>query len=151
MENEKRPGKRAQGFPWTPRSLFIFVADYGQPDRTAGGIVYADDDSQFWRYRTNEWRFGEVIGVGGGLIKPDGGREPMPDLRIGDVVMFSRKHGTRLPGDLRYQHPKYSAAGGRGLLIRVLDPDKCQAVCEDFVPWWDVQASQLDPSGILTG
>jgi len=149
---EKR-GKKADRFNIVPLGSFIFVADYGQPDMTSGGILYGDSHTQFGRYRASEWRHGEVIGIGPGRLNEDGVHEPMPPIKIGDVIMFSRKHGTRLPGEIRYRHPKYSDdhPASRGLLIRVLDPEKCQAVCEGFEPWWNVQDSQLDPSGTMTG
>jgi co-chaperonin GroES (HSP10) len=149
---EKR-SQRAEGFNIRPLGNLIFVADYGQPDMTSGGVFYGDSHTQFGRYRASEWRHGEVIAVGPGLLRDDGVLEPMPPVSVGDVIMFSRKHGTRLPGEIRYRHPKYTDnhPASRGLLIRVLDPEKCQAVCEDFKPWWRVQESQLDPSGIMTG
>lgn len=149
---ETEKAKVAAGFPIEPLSDFIFVADYGQPDVTPGGIVQPDDAGQYWRYRANDWRFGEVIAIGPGRRRPDGTRMPMPPVSIGDVIMFSRKHGTRLPGDMRYKHPKYAKGqAAAGLLIRVLDPVKCQGVCEGFVPWWNVHLSQLEPSGTMTG
>jgi len=145
--------KQADGFPFRPRADLVFVADYGQPDMTTGGIAYGDSGEQFWRYRASEWRFGEVIAIGPGRWAPDGLiRLPMPPIEIGNVIMFSRKHGTRLPGDMRFKHPKYSTGpAADGLLVRVLDPEKCQAVCDDFVPWWNVHLSQLEPSGTMTG
>lgn len=149
---EQQKGIKVEGFYIAPILDFIFVCDYGQPDMTTGGIFYGDSRTQFGRYRASEWRHGEVIAMGPGRFSKKGTRLPMPDIRLGDVVMFSRKHGTRLPGDLRFKHPKYSTGpASNGLLIRVLDPEKCQAVCEDFRPWWNVQDSQLDPSGIMTG
>lgn len=142
----------AEGFTMSPLRDMIFVCDYGQPDMTKGGLFYGNSKTQFGRYRASEWRHGEVIAIGPGAFGKDGSRLPMPQLDIGDVVMFSRKHGTRLPGDLRFKHPKYSdGPAAAGLLIRVLDPEKCRGVCEDFVPWWNVQDSQLDPSGEMTG
>jgi len=148
-------GKRAEGFDVAPLSFFIFVADYGQPDKTVGGILFGDDSEQFYRYRASEWRHGEVIAIGPGALRSDGnGRVPMPNISIGDVILFSRKHGTRMPGGVRYKHPRYAGdhpASKEGLLIRVLDPTKCQAVCEGFEPWWDVMASQLDPSNEMSG
>jgi len=145
--------KRAKGFPISPKRDFIFVADYGQPDTTEGGIAIGDNDTDYWRYRANDWRFGEVIAIGPGSWSEDGSRRlPMPRIEIGDVIMFSRKHGTRLPGELRYKHPQYAKGPAEGgLLIRVLDPEKCQAVCDDFKPWWNVHLSQLEPSNTMSG
>lgn len=149
----ERLGQKADGFPIRPLNFYIYVADFGQPDRSSGGIIYGDSTKEYGRYRMSEWRHGEVIAIGPGGILPNGNRSKMPAVNIGDVVMFSRKHGTRLPGELRYQHPKYTGdhPAAQGLLIRVLDPWKCQAVCEGFVPWWDVQGSQMDPSKTLSG
>jgi co-chaperonin GroES (HSP10) len=145
-------GQRVDGFHITPILDYIFVCDYGQPDMTTGGIYYGDSRTQFGRYRVSEWRHGEVIAIGPGRFNRKGRRLPMPDIKLGDVILFSRKHGSRLPGDMRFRHPKYSnGPAADGLLIRVLDPEKCQAVCEDFQPWWNVQECQLDPSGMMTG
>lgn len=146
-------GQRADGFDITPLHDFVFVADYGQPDKTKGGILYGDVDGQFHRYRASEWRHGEVIAIGLGRRRGDGRRDPMPNIQIGDVILFSRKHGARLPGSMRFHHPKYSDEhpASKGLLIRVLDSEKCQAVCEDFEPWWNVLDSQLDPSNDMSG
>jgi len=145
-------GIMVEGFNIRPLHDFVFVCDYGQPDMTSGGIYYGDSKTQFGRYRASEWRYGEVIAIGPGRIGPDGSRLPMPDIKLGEVVMFSRKHGTRLPGDMRFKHPKYSSGpAADGLLIRVLDPEKCQAVDDGFQPWWNVQESQLDPAGVMTG
>ena len=151
MLNESK-GSKVDGVDIWPRSFFIFVADYGQPDMSVGGILLGDDSQQFYRYRASEWRHGEVIGIGPGWLMPDGTRRPMPGISLGDVILFSRKHGTRLPGEMRYNHPTHSQGeDDQGLLIRVLDPSKCQAVCEDFVPWWDIQKSQLNPSNEMSG
>jgi co-chaperonin GroES (HSP10) len=148
-----RKGRRASGFNITPLADFIFVADFGQPDMTKGGIFYGDSHTQFGRYRFSEWRHGEVIAIGPGALLEGGWHRPMPPIEIGDVVLFSRKHGTRMPGEMRYRHPRYTDnhPASKGLLIRVLDPVKCQAVCDGFEPWWNVQNSQLDPSGVMTG
>lgn len=145
-------GQKVEGFHVTPILDYIFVCDYGQPDMTTGGIYYGDSSTQFGRYRASEWRHGEVIAIGPGRIGPKGIRLPMPPIQLGDVILFSRKHGTRLPGDMRFRHPRYcDGPAAQGLLIRVLDPEKCQAICEGFQPWWNVQDSQLDPSGVMTG
>ena len=126
----------------TPIDDFIIVADYGQPDRSKGGILAPDSEEFRWRYRNSEWRFGEVIAFGPGRPhKRSGSMIPMPDLKLGDVVVFSRKHGKKLPGDVRYQHEKYGS-----LLIRTMDPEKIQAVVTGFDPWWNVEQSQIDPS-----
>lgn len=141
-----------EGFNIRPMHDYVFVCDYGQPDMTTGGIYYGDSKTQFGRYRASEWRFGEVIAIGAGLVGTNGSRLPVTEIELGDVVMFSRKHGARLPGSMRFKHPKYSTGpAAEGLLIRVLDTDKCQGICNSFEPWWNVQESQLDPNGIMTG
>jgi len=149
---EEKVARRVEGFCIQPLHDYIFICDYGQPDMTTGGLYYGDSNTQFGRYRASEWRHGEVIAIGPGRVGPEGSRLPMPPIELGDVIMFSRKHGTRLPGSIRFKHPKYSTGpAAEGLLVRVLDPEKCQAVCKGFEPWWNVQESQLNPDGVLTG
>lgn len=152
----KKPQK-AKGFPIAPRLDYIFVVDFGQPDRSRGGILIPDETAkQFWRYRYDLWRFGEVVALGPGrpfeefIEELDGipeGLVPMPNIKIGDTVMFSRKHGTRLGSGWTFKHSKYD----RPLLIRVLDPSKCVALLPNFDPWWNVEESQLNPDGVMTG
>lgn len=137
---------RVDGFQFEPVLNRIFVCDYGQPNVTKGGLIIPDSAKEFYRYRNSEWRFGEVLAIGPGMFNAHGKRMLMPEVKLGDRVAFSRKHGSRLPGDLRYEHPEYGS-----LLIRVLDPEKCVAVLKDFDPWWDVRLSQLDPSGMMSG
>jgi co-chaperonin GroES (HSP10) len=139
--------QQAEGWPYRPRSSYIFVADLGQPDRTKGGILLGDFD--FGTYRFDMWRYGEVIAIGPGRLLSSGHREQMPSLNIGDVVIFSKKHGSRLPGEIRYQHPKYVSS--EGLLVRVLDPTKTIAVVPSFDPWWAVADRQIDPSIHFSG
>lgn len=144
---ERVMGQKVDGLPWTPILDYIFVADYGQPDQSAGGIYLGNFD--FGGYRHDTWRYGEVIAFGPGRFGKRGVRKPMPDIKLGDVVMFSRKHGTRMPGEYRYKHPGYP--GKDGLLIRVLDPEKTVAVYEGFKPWWNVLERQLDPGIDFSG
>mgnify|MGYP001578814247 CR=1 FL=1 len=140
-------GSKVEGLRWTPINEKIWVADYGQPDRSTGGLFLADHD--FGGYKFDTWRYGEVVALGPGkLIRPEK-RHAMPLLQLGDVVVFSRKHGTRLPGEVRYEHPKIKSK--EGLLIRVLDPEKIVAVLPGFVPWWSVGDRQLDPSTHFSG
>lgn len=143
---------RAVGFPIRPRLDYIFVLDLGQPDVTRGGIVLGDSSAQHWRYRYAADRYGTVVGVGPGrFAKRRGGtRVPMEGLAVGEVVMFERKYGTRLGVGWRFQHPEYPSRDG--LLIRVLDPEKVTAVMpEEWRPWWDVAACQLDPGAAMSG
>ena len=120
-------------------SWFIMVADFGQPNRTESGLYISNP------YFGSEWRYGEVISVGPGRLIEGGEREAMPDLKVGDYVLFSRKHGTRTG----YRHVCAKYPGGR--LIRVLDPMKTVAVVTDFEPWWGVEETQLNIAGELTG
>lgn len=153
----KKKSQVVDGFPITPRLDYIYVVDFGQPDRSRGGILIPDETSkQFWRYRYDLWRFGEVVAVGPGrpfeLFVDDktgvpDGLVPMPGIKLGDTVMFTRKVGTRLGEGWTFKIPKYN----RPLLIRVLDPSKCSAVINDFDPWWNVEDSQLNTDGVLTG
>jgi co-chaperonin GroES (HSP10) len=141
--------RRVAEFPIVPRLDYIYVVDYGQPDKTEGGIYVPDSSTDHWRYRHDLWRFGEVVAMGPGRFLHERTRERrvMPPIELGDVVMFSRKHGTRLGSGWRFKIPKFSEP----LLIRVLDPDKCVAIVHGFVPWWNVEDCQLYPEGVLTG
>jgi len=152
MKVEQRDGaKRVVGFPFWPQHDFVVVADFGQPDRTEGGMILGDNAQEFWRYRFGMWRYGEVLAIGPGrLTRKKKVLVQTPDVEIGDVIMFSRKHGTRIPGDMRFAHPNFKGAKD-GLLLRVLDTDKCVAVMEDFNPWWAVEECQLNPAGMMSG
>ncbi len=134
------------GFRYEPYLDRVFVCDYGQPDQSKGGIILGDSDKEFGRYRMSEFRFGEVLAIGPGMFNSAGERLPMPEVELGDPVIFSRKHGTRLPGDIRYDHPEYGS-----LLVRVLDTEKVAMRIPGFVPWWNVQDSQIDPSVTMSG
>lgn len=134
-----------------PLADYIFVSEYGQPNQSVGGIHLVDGDRDFGRYRMSELRLGEVIAVGPGRWHHERlVRLPVRDVVVGDKVLFSRKHGTRLPGR-RYLHPDLCKQGDAGLVVRVLDPGKVVAVVSDFHPWWDVQAAQGSPGGVMTG
>lgn len=159
-------GQRVEGCPIKPRLDFIYVADYGKPNRTRGGIFLPEGAAfDYPAYRFDLWRYGEVIAIGPGrpakdkktgLERADGKLVPMPDIKLGDVVMFSRKHGSRL--GYRYKHPvlttkQYALDDTlNGLLIRILDPEKCVAICDDFEPWWDPEeCTPVSPSQIMSG
>lgn len=137
--------RRAAGSPLWPLREMIVVAELGQPDRSPGGIYYGD--YEWASYKASEWRYGQVIGIGPGKIDRRGRRQPMPELRIGDIVLYSRRHGSRLPASIRFRHSDFP----EGLLIRILDPQKTMGVVEDFRPWWDVQRRQLDPALHFSG
>lgn len=142
---------RRAGFHVRPRLDFIFLVDYGQPDRSPGGIHVPDNSEEFWRYRQTHWRWGEVIAVGPGRWhKRIQKRIPMPDIKVGDKVVFSRKFGTRLPKyayDIASMH--YPEAGR--LNVRVLDPTKIAGVINGFEPWWDIAKGQINPDTTMSG
>lgn len=143
----RRFGTAVPGWRWMPVGEFIFVVDYGQPLQTKSGIFLGDYDHGSYKFDT--WRYGEVIAIGPGKLTAVG-QLPMPDIKLGDVVCFSRKHGTRLPGEVRFHHPTYTSKDG--LLVRVLDPDKTVAVVHGFTPWWDVVASaRVNPGSMFSG
>lgn len=130
-------GFSVPGFDLTPRSYYVFVAEYGQPQTTEGGVYLPNGESNdYAAYRFDQWRYGEVIAIGPGKIDPETlVRIPVPDVKLNDVIMFSRKHGSRL--GIRYHHPTYKTR--EGLVIRVLDPEKIVAILDDFRPFWDVE------------
>jgi hypothetical protein len=72
---------------------------------------------------------------------------PEMGVELGDVVLYSRKFGSRLGKVNRFKTPGYNVP----LNVRVFSIDQIIAVVEDFRPWWDVEESQLDPSGTMTG
>lgn len=135
-----------EGFDYEPILDRIFVCDYGQPDTSKGGIFLGDDSEKFSRYRFSEWRYGEILAIGPGMFDPEGVRIGMPPVSLGDPIAFSRRHGTRLPGDVRYEHPVFGS-----LLVRVLDSEKVAAVLKGFLPWWNVADSQLNPDQMMSG
>ena len=143
--------KRAEGFPFKPIRDFVFVLEYGQPNKYKGSSLYIPNSSEgHWRYLAQEWRVGEVVAVGPGYKDDRGKFRPAPDVNIGDVVLFSRRHGTRLPEKYRFTHPKYSP--DRGMSVRILDAEKCLAVFEGFEPWWDVAESSSSSIGsVMSG
>ncbi len=148
MQTQNR-GSKVEGFPYWARRNFIFVADYGQPDKSQGGVFLGDFD--FGVYRHDMWRFGEIIAIGPGVLQDSGNYLPMPEeFKLGSVVAFSRKHGSRLPGQVRFRHPTFPSKDG--LLVRVLDyPEKTPVLLDEFKPWWNVAARQTDPSIDFSG
>jgi len=143
-------GRVLEGFPIRPLRIFIWVQEYGQPNRSQGGIYFGDkaivtaqtgqklDEQSFAAYRESEWRYGRVVAVGPGYVHK-GKFVPLLEPDPGDVVMFSRRHGTRM------------AMKHEGLWLRVLDPLQTVAVCENFEPWWDVDECQLHPEDMMSG
>jgi len=123
-------------------SFFIYLAEFGQPDRSPGGIIYDDGPEASSRYFGSEWRFGLVLATGPGMFSRRGIRIPLTDPKPGDVVMYSRRMGQKL--NLQYNHPEY------GLLwVRVIDQNQCEAVVEDFKPWWVPADCQKSPQLIF--
>lgn len=140
-------GQRIEGFPIIPIKKFLYVVEYGQPNKSEGGIYLgsetmlgATEDTQFGRYRLSEWRYGKVVAIGSTVA--DQG-----EIKLEDVVMYSRRFGSRLAADNRFKVPEYSEP----LNVRVFSVDQIEGVVDDFEPWWDVEESQLDPDGTMTG
>lgn len=150
--------KRVEGFPIKPIKDFLYVVEYGQPNRSEGGIILgnvemigASEDTEFGRYRMSEYRYGKVIAIGPG--KPRYNKKtkewftPEIEIKLGDVVLYSRRFGSRLGKAHRFKVPEF----GVPLNVRVFDISQIVAVVEGFEPWWDVEESQLDPDGTMTG
>jgi hypothetical protein len=154
----ERTSQRVEGFPIRPVKDFVYAVEYGQPDRSEGGVLYggltmvgAAEDTQFGRYRMSEWRYGQVVAIGAGKPRWDKKLkcDVVPDVpfRLGDTVMYSRRFGSRLGAEYRFRIPEYD----RPLNVRVFSVDQIVAVVDDFVPWWNVEESQLDPSATMSG
>lgn len=138
--------KLAEGFPIRPLSYYIWVLEYGQPDRMEPDSLIHIPTMEFARYKASEWRYGEVVAVGPGRYvcrkMPDGSlfrTTIIPEVEPGDIVMFSRRHGTRF------------AIKWKDLFVRVLDPSQCQLVVEGFEPWWDTGECQGRPDNEMSG
>lgn len=146
-----KPTKAMPGFPLRPMRDFIYTAWLGQPNMSRGGIFLPsgqDHPDGFGRYNLMEMRFGVVCAVGPGYFNLAMHKfYPQPDVELGDVVMFSRKVGSRVPVDLTFQPPGWPVP----MTIRVIDTEKALAVIDDFEPWWDIAESQTDPAGIMAG
>ena len=140
----KHAGVKVDGFIVRPMRVFIWVQEFGQPNCSPGGVYFGEvhgakiGQESFTTYRANEWRYGRVIARGPGYYH-NGNFIEMTEPELGDVVMYSRRHGTRM------------AIKHEGLWLRVLDPLQVIGVCEDFTPWWDVEECQLSPEGTMTG
>ena len=82
----------------------IIVRREAAEDRTAGGIVLPDTAK-------NKPQRGEVLAVGPGKAKKDGGRTPM-QLKVGDKVLFTswagdeyqQKKGSKIEGEILVMH-----------------------------------------------
>lgn len=144
-----------EGFPVTPMCDYIFVADLGQPTESEGGIIIPVDSDRHSRYRAGDWRYGVVCAIGPGRVIASGklcGRvkADLPamieeGLRVGCVVVFNRRVGTRMP--VKFQPPGVDVP----LFVRVLDPMKVEAIVDDFKPWWNIADGVLDPSRDMSG
>lgn len=141
------------GLKLRPLKDFIYVASLGQPDMSEGGLYLGDDPNTFGRYKHSDSRYGIVIAIGPGrpvyVSKLKRVRYIVPGVKLGDVVLFSRRMGSRLGGGIKFKPEGWGFK--QPLYIRVLDTDKIAAIVEDFKPWWNVEESQLDPDGIMTG
>jgi len=135
------------GFPIKPIRKFLYVVEYGQPNRSEGGILLGNitmigeaEDTQFGQYRMSEWRYGEVVAMGSEVVR-------MGEVSLGDTVVYSRRFGSRLGKEYRFKIPKYDTP----LNVRVFSIDQITGVVDGFQPWWDVEESVLDPGGVMTG
>jgi len=122
----------------TPIGPYAWVVELGQPDRTESGLYVPDNDETHWQYRNSEWRFGKVVAVGPDRTEGKK-RRSAPDVELGDYVLFSRRHGTRL--EVQFE----------GQWLRILDVNQIVGVVEDWVPWWNPAECQKRPSGTMTG
>ena len=149
--------QRVEGFPIRPIKDFLYVVEYGQPNRSEGGIILGNtemlglEDKEFGRYRMSEHRFGKVVAIGPGKPRYDKKAKrhftPEIDIELGDVVIYSRRFGSRLGKEHRFKVPEYKTP----LNVRVFDISQIVGGVEGFTPWWDVEESQLDPNGTMTG
>src|SRR5210317_1372052 len=102
-----KSGVRFEGFAITPIRKFLYVVEFGQPDRSEGGVFLGNvtmlgesEDTQFGRYRQSEWRYGKVIAVGSEVLRRG-------EIDLGDVVIYSRRFGSRLGVEHRFKVPEY--------------------------------------------
>lgn len=159
--------KKMEGFPVRPMHDFIFVADLGMPNQSQGGVWLPDEAFKFARYKHLNERYGIVCAMGPGrmmnnrqeslckdcTIRCSEGAIICPKLRglqdeglkLGSVVMFNRRFGTRL--GLMFQPPEFA----HPLYMRVLDPDKVLCLVENFNPWWDTERGVLHPDLLMSG
>jgi len=133
-----RKGSKVEGFDVTPTKDFIWVVEFGQPDVTPGGIHLPQTD-HFGKYRLADERFGRVIATGPGRVNAHGAFIPLTEPKVGDVVMFSRRHGSRLEKIFD------------GKFLRVLDTNQVIGIVEDFEPWWNPLECQQSPSSEMSG
>jgi len=139
---------------------WVVVADLGQPLTTEGGVYLPDFMENSGRYNHDEIRLGVIVSNGPGrttaktekvqflnrakktmqeAIRRSGFRRfiPYDGPPIGTVVMYKRNHGIKVEVEVESPWGKCWA--------RILDQDMLMSVVEDFVPWWDVEASQVHP------
>jgi chaperonin GroES len=64
----------------------VFVKVSASEEKTAGGLYLPDTAKE-------KPQVGEVVSVGDGKIKDDGGRQSM-DVKVGDKVLYSKYAGT---------------------------------------------------------
>ena len=71
----------------------VFVKVSAAEEQTAGGIILPDAAKE-------KPQVGEVVGVGPGKTKDDGGHAPL-EVKVGDKVLYSKYAGTdiKLGGD----------------------------------------------------
>ena len=66
----------------------VVVKVLEEEERTSGGIVLPDTAKE-------KPQKGEVIAVGPGAVRDDGGRTP-PEIKVGDKVLFAKYAGTEV-------------------------------------------------------
>ena len=84
------------------------------PDKTRGGLIIPDrlrDD--------NRPLTGRVVRIGPGMPTTDGGRWPMPDVKVGDRVLFGPRYGTKKVkiNDVEYEQVRQEH------VLAVLEPE----------------------------
>jgi len=126
-----------------PIGQLIWVAEYGQPPHTSGGLYLPDAVDGSGRYMQMDGRFGEVIAVGSGRRLKTGEVVPF-EVEVGDVVVFSRRWGLKL--HIQHQHPEWGP-----VWVRALDPNQTVAVMRDFEPWWNPTLAQVHPDTPFSG
>lgn len=158
IEEFENGAQRLKGFRLKPRSDYIFVLDFGQPNQTQSGIFLGETDGQYQIYRHEDYRYGEVIAFGPGRFgRPIGkgvGKErwrPIPpEIQIGTIVFFSKKTGTRLPANWDFISPRFPDQGP--IHTRVFDPEKLIGTVEgEWKPWWNIKERQLNIEATMSG
>ena len=73
----------------------VFIKVSASEEKTAGGILLPDAAKE-------KPQVGEVVGVGPGKAKDDGGHTPL-EVKVGDKVLYSKYAGT----EVKYEGKEY--------------------------------------------